>query len=519
MMKDYQDQLVDALEQLTDDPQQLKHVRTLAAELSWAEAEEIDDLLMRLSTVASRLPDAALEAGLESVVHRLQREANEDLPQALSESRIDAIRALYESVPAEARLRCMLLGWLACSDQTDALKQWVQLLVTAPPQCHADLAVAFGPLFDRQRQYSAAGLFPKLLDALEHLSVAAAVLDLANFLRREDRVKIHPASERIEFLCQTLRMLTEQLAMVEEGQPPEGASMAQVSQMVNEAVPLITALCDSLSLIGDPQAVGPLNRASELKHRRLRTEALSALCQLGQQDAAAGLLEMAQEPVARLRVLKYAEELGLIDQVADQWTTSAARAESELAMWLAHPSNMGIAPSQIELIDTRTMAWPSFDEPQSCFLFRYVFRFSGNEVENIGMVGPTTHAFATSLLGLPVSDLYACFAGWHCTHENIIEMSINQARMHQPGAVERLMSYLASHVAGERDEWDSEPRFLGMFMGEPVLVVSASGESGLGTYVVDQQAVSWFDALPHSDTAFDRIGLLHLQREKALGRF
>ncbi len=48
------------------------------------------------------------------------------------------------------------------------------------------------------RNYDPAALFPRLLAALQHLSLAAPVLDLSNYLVRTHRVNRHPSHDRLD---------------------------------------------------------------------------------------------------------------------------------------------------------------------------------------------------------------------------------------------------------------------------------------------------------------------------------
>jgi hypothetical protein len=289
--------------------------------------------------------------------------------------------------------------------------------------------------------------------------------------------------------------------------------------MVNDTVSLIASLCDALSLINDPAAIGKLNRAAELKHRRIRTEALSALSSLGQESAGEQLVALAAEPVTRLRVLQYADELGLSGLVDDRFTTAAARAESQLAMWLAHPSNMGLAPRSLELVDQRCLAWPGYDDAMDCFLFRYSYELASSRIENLGIAGPLTHAFSMNLNHLAISDVYACFAGWHCDHEEILELSVPQARLQRPGLVERLMARLSSETIEGFSIEDAEPLFLGLFMGDESLVVSGSVRDQKGTFVVDRDKVHWFPADHDQSPAGNELAWCIAKGRRLLGAF
>ena len=336
-------------------------------------------------------------------------------------------------------------------------------------------------------------MFPKLLGGLQNRSVAAAILDLANFLTREHKVERHPAADHSSTLINMLGLLTEQLTMIEEGNLPPGQSAEEVSRTVNDTVSLITALCDSLALIGDEAARGKLARAADLKHRRIRTEALAALIRLGDEQAAEQLPALANEPISRLRVLNYCEELGLSDKIDPAWTTSAARAESELAIWLAQPENMGLAPKSLQLIDQRELAWPGYDDPIDCFLFRYSYELGSQSIENIGIAGPLLYAFSVPLTDLPLEDVYAAFAGWQSTHEEISESTIEEVNQTHPGLVDRLMSRLTSEQMDGLAMESVTPVFAGFFMGNQVLIAEGIRHGQHGSLLIDRDDVEWFE--------------------------
>ena len=521
-MNQYVDNILHAFAQLDDDNDQLQRIQTLAPELNWVEPADIDALLINLAELSGGISPNILDRGLEIVVGRLSRQSAtaqpDDQPLDVS-SLVQAISQLYLAILPESRGRNYLLGWLANMNRAKSLDRFVDLILESPPTCPNSIVMAFAPLLKVNNDVPIDHLFPKLLGGLQHRSVAAAILDLANFLTREKRVAQHPASGHSESLIKLLGMLTEQLTMLEEGKIPEGKQPNEISAIVNDTVSLIASLCDSLALVGDENAIGKLNRASELKHRRIRTEALWALASLGQESSGQQLIELAAEPISRLRVIQYARELDLIDEVDEQYTSDESIAESQLAMWLAHPSNMGLAPKELQLMDQRFLAWPGFDDPQSCFLFRYSYELSQSRIDNIGISGPLCHAFSMNLQHLANSDIYACFAGWHCTHEEIMEMGIPQARLQRPGLVERLTARLSSEQIDELDFENMEPQFLGLFMGAEALILNAKVNGQWGTLIVTRDTVDWFPADPENSPAKTELAYSIYKGRKLLGAF
>ena len=141
------------------------------------------------------------------------------------------------------------------------------------------MGVIFAPLF-HDRDIPFASLFPRLLDTLEHPSVAAATLDLANHLVRAERFPEHPGSKRLGALQSLLRNLNHHMEQLAEHPETAGDNAQQMSHTISESIALLIALCDTLALIGDVSSIALLRQTLDLPHRRLRTEAAAALARL-----------------------------------------------------------------------------------------------------------------------------------------------------------------------------------------------------------------------------------------------
>ncbi len=232
---------------------------------------------------------------------------------------------------------------------------------------------------------------------------------------------IHPAADRRSQLESLLRAIMHQLNCLEE-RGGDGDSSADLARKMEDAVALVVSLCDALALIGHQESTAILLQTLDLSHRRIRTEAAAALARLGDDAGVDALLGLAAEPVARLRVLAYAAELGLEDRIDPQCATDKARCEAEVALQLAQPAYFGLPPTRLETIDRRTLYWPGCDEPVDCFLFRYFYELAGSQFANIAIGGPLSHTFAADLCDVSIDDIYAAFAGWDVEHDEIHEI-------------------------------------------------------------------------------------------------
>jgi len=403
----------------------------------------------------------------------------------LSGASIDRIVSVYLKSGAHSRARHHLLRLLAASGERAALAAFAELFAAEPPCNSSEAALAFAPLF-QHRALIAEALFPKLWECLEHPATAALVLDLANFLGRGGQVAVHPGAPRVGQLAALLGGLVNRLARLQEHPEEFGGTPAALRTIVGESMGLVVALCDALALIGDTSVTGKLHQALELTHRRVRTEAAFALARLGDDAGVDALARMAAEPSARSRALTYLEELGLADRASETDRSPAARAEGELAAWLAQPTRFGLPPSAIELIDERRQHWPGFAELVDCYLFRYEYAWRGRARSNIAIVGPALHAIAADLADLPPADIYAAYAGWGAEHEEIDETA---AEVFTP---EQLAAWRKLHLelAGKGYD-DLRPIKCARFFGETHWVAAARRGDQPGVLVHDGTHAEW----------------------------
>lgn len=425
--------------------------------------------------------DQALWAALVGAIHRTWAKA----AAPLQGESVRHATALYGWLGPESQARHLLLACLAASGRPEALAAFAELIVTDPPRRAQDAVLAFVPLFQR-RDDAAKLLFPRLLDALAHPAVAAVVLDLANFLSRERNVEPHPASARVHQLAELLGGLAARLARLEERPKEYASSPAALNAMVAESVELIVALCHALAMIGDPSVSGKLHQALELSHRRLRTEAAFALARLEDDEGVKRLVQMAGEPVVRPRALAYLEELGQLSRANEADRSPAARAEGELAAWLASPTHFGLPPHRLELFDSQRQFWPGCSESVDCYLFRYEYFIGDRTISGIAMTGPVTHAMRVDLEDLPPADIYAAYAGWCAEHEEIRELPAEQLSADEQARWEQREQTLA-----DGGYEDVQLLTLGRFFDDEIYVASARKQYTAGVLIIDGEQLEW----------------------------
>ena len=448
--------------------------------IAWIETATNDQLVPLLDAFVNRpAPQTAVTQNLISTV--LQRLARRASAMANSNEQIPPqyLAAVYRNWQGADATRVWLLRCLALQYDHHSLTTFAELLVNDPP---VDAATALAPLF-QSKNYDAATLFPRLLDGLSYTSLAVLILDLANYTVREELLDQHPARDRQAELTRLLGGLVHELEQLDQ-KSPTAETRPVDAERVSESVSLAVSLCDALALMGSKSAMSQLYQAMELRHRRLRLEAAASLIRLGEKEAQPTLIQLAAEPVVRLRALAYAQELELFEQIDEEYKTPVAEAEAEVAWWLSQPTQMGIPPTTCELVDSRTQYWPGYDTPVPCFLFRFTYQFGDSGYSNVAIAGPLTHAFATSFCDLPAEDVYAGFAGWHVDHEEIYEVEIDPANP-TPTVTECLGRI-------ERQGYEVlTPSLLGYFLGDQTFVAKAVHDGEPGYVLLEDEEIYW----------------------------
>ncbi len=399
------------------------------------------------------------------------------------------------------------LAVLASCQTPSGLDVFVREIVDTPPTDSTVVMKALAPLM-RRTDYEVEWLFPGLFEGLNHSDFAPAVFDFANFCFRNGLCDDHPASERADEFLVLLRSLTKRMLEIESDPTSWSEDPNQISKMISDSVALIVSLCDAMSLMRFEQSLETLREAMKIRHRRIRSEAAFALAKFGEESGVEQLLELVKEPVSRLRVIQYAEELGLSDRISDEYTTSVAIAESELAIWLSQPIQMGVPPTMIELVDERTCYWPGYDEPIDCFLFRFRYQYGENSFSNIAIVGPLIHAFLANLEDLSMDDVYAAFAGWQAEHDEIIELDLSSLSPHRQTDLFKLERRLNDFGCGS-----ISTKILAVFFGEEVAIAECTYNDHACIAFADGSEVRCFSMANGKKLSCDEIYCIYKGRK------
>lgn len=420
--------------------------------------------------------DPAVVAAILRITHNAVLSVGRELIDVIEvETLTDFIDGLPPSVP-NAHLPLHLLAL----KQTDAAIQvLVDRLAERQPSGWMEAGQVLSPLMQSDR-WDVDSFFPEALNLIAAPELASPVLDIASYVFRTRDLEEHPASSRSAMLNHLLGEVTGRLAKFEEDPRSFGDDIAEVGDRLASAVSLAVSLCDNLGLIGDETSIGKLNQTIALRHRRVQCEAAGALARLSQPLGRERLIELSSDPAARLRAIAYADELGFGEKIDDKFRSENATAESELALWLTAPGQMGVPPTAIETIDTRRLSWPGFDHPIDVYLVRFEYSFGESVYSNVGITGPVIFSLAADVADLPIDDIYAIYAGWHVEHQEIF--TIQPEGMNE--AQQQVMAAMKGHL--DREGFiDLKPRLLGVFLDEVAAVFSArSGENVAESLVV-----------------------------------
>lgn len=462
-------------------------------EFTTPEAIEYLQELLKVAVPVSTVQDEWLKAGFVQLAKKAQASARaktlaERITPAEQESISQLADELYRYLGPHCHARGQLLELLAIGGREEDVSRLVKHLVDDPPEDDVSVVQALSPLFQK-KEIPWQVIFPAIWPALQHHSLAASVLDLANYAADKKLVSKHPAAEKEAELIQLLSLLTGRLSSLERPANAENLSAIDLSKQISQSVALGVSLCHTLAMLGAKEAIGKLYQFMELGHRRLKTEAAAALARLGEKAGVEALVSLAAQPVARLRALAYAEELKVLDQVPAEHKTKLARAEGALTVWLAEPTQYGLPPHHCELIDQRTQFWPGYSNAVECFLLRftYVVTIEGEgerSFSNIGIAGPLTYAFTADLADMPPDDIYATYAGWQTEHEEIREYEV--ARLNRSGKIEVARLERRMHDAGLEE---IRPELFGNFFGEKILVAHAERQDLAGIAVVGTEDI------------------------------
>ncbi len=393
---------------------------------------------------------------------RLEEDAPKQLEPIIEPDLLADLGQELSDVSPIGKAHCLQI--MAAQADTRSLVQLCDFLKRQSVEDEQGVAIALSPLF----QWPPPGLselFNMIGEDIWRWQLLGPLLDLAGHSMRKRKLTVHPLSNQKQRVRELLSATVGRLARLAEAPQQFGNDVKTIQRVLSNAVALCVSLCDTVGLIGDEQAEGQLNQAMELPHRRVQTEAAGALARLGKDAGKQRLIALAADPAARLRAIAYADELGIESPELAPWREPTAQAEAEVIAWLADHDRFGVPPSDLELVDERTQFWPSFESPQTCYLFRFTYRFNQGDLSNLIIAGPLVYAFQADLRSLELDDVYSLFAGWQAEHDEIYEVPLSSFNSAQHSEAERL-----SHALRDEGLDELEPLALTFFFGERALL-------------------------------------------------
>jgi hypothetical protein len=298
------------------------------------------------------------------------------------------------------------LELLASIDTPVAATAFVDLVSYAVSES-SDLEVS-APGFDTSHHHADV-LFPALLDAARGEAadgIARLALSYANagLLRGAD-LAAHAGPVLAEY-----GRLHERLAPLQRG--PDAGLAWVAEEAYAEARETAAVLLDLFGFIPSPDTDRALREALSLRDPRLVGFAATSLVRRGANVPPEAMELAASNPDSRAAVFEMLDGMHRRDLFPARWSTQAALAESVMVRWLEFPTELGSAPSAIQLMkvvsedvggEHGTMDW-------------YLFRFRSNDPDwkrqgwMAGVAGPFERAQEPTTRDL--GDTFSSFDEW-----------------------------------------------------------------------------------------------------------
>ena len=271
----------------------------------------------------------------------------------------------------------------------------------------------------------------------------------------------------------------------------------------------------ALPFITDPGRDELLNLAMKHPDAGVQIEAAWAAAKLGRDEGLCRLVDSCRELQHAQVAKRYLGELGRDDLIPPEAKDPNFEALAEFAQWLAHPSELGRSPDDLQIVDHRQLAWPPERELKPFWLIKYTVRDTtglGEDDVECGLVGSTTFCFFSyKLAQRPPEDAYAVHCYWELEQAGLIKESDVQE---DPGEYEVLLKQWRGRalenpqvlfVAELSPELRCPQRLVGL--------ASARLEGTDGWVVLDGERSEWYPKSDMPPDAYESIVLkIHIGR-------
>ena len=183
----------------------------------------------------------------------------------------------------------------------------------------------------------------------------------------------------------------------------------------------------ALPFLSHPDRDELLSLAMKHPETGVQLEAAWAAAKLGHQEGLCRLAKACRDFKHAATAKRYLRELGRENVIPPEANDPGFEALAEFAQWLAHPSELGRTPDDLQIVDHRQLAWPPGRELKPFWLIKYTVKDTtglGEDDVECGLVGSTTFCFFSyKLTQRPPEDAYAVHCYWELEQSGLIEES------------------------------------------------------------------------------------------------
>ena len=231
---------------------------------------------------------------------------------------------------------------------------------------------------------------------------------------------------------------------------------------------------------------------------RVALEAAWAAARTGDEAGVARLGSACRDLRWASRARQYLDELGR-SSAAPAETDASFAARAAFADWLSDPRELGVFPDELEVVDTRELAWPPGGQPIRQWLIRYLARDRtglGEDDAGVGLVGSATWCFFDHALALlSAEDIYAFHLCWELEQAALLQSDTN---VDLPLSAAQTRAWPHTPLDRPRIAGIARPAASLHYPAREVLLVEAGPDSARGWAILDGDRSSWYTqaALP-----------------------
>ena len=200
--------------------------------------------------------------------------------------------------------------------------------------------------------------------------------------------------------------------------------------------------CAVVALVFLPEHVWKKLLPIALTHpnKTVQIEAQWAGTKLKDKDSREKLIEEAKDYRYGQMCVRYLRELGLEDLIPEECQTEEFTASAAISSWLSSPFEFGAVPTELSIVDSRTLYWTPTKDKRQLTIVRYRYEKwnkDGTDEIGIGLVGSVTFCLF-GLEGLnerTPEEIYAIHCGWEMNlddYENP-DVGMRLLKKHNPG--------------------------------------------------------------------------------------